>query len=166
MYLSLMRKLNNTALRVAAEIPKDMFFRVKAENPDIYQAIDAIDNLNIFKSILAALNIREILYTQSNVTVFAPDDRSFDEWSPNPVDLFIKNGGGNVSVFDHIANGRLTLVKLKNLTGERIQALSGNQFTVRVQKTDGSIQYGSSMIVKPNIKCKNGLLHVVSGLAT
>ena len=168
MYSNLISTLNKTAHRVGVSLRSDFAVRKKDEKPDLLQALVQTDSLKIFSQIVSSLNIENLLSICHNVTLFAPDDSAFESYSnqPNIPEFFIQSADSNSTVFNHIIQGQHKTTKLKAKSSDKLFSLNGNSFMVRVSKTDSSIQFGGHKLLKSDIKCKNGIIHIISGLVT
>jgi hypothetical protein len=120
-----------------------------------------------FRSALRSAGLAEMLSGRETFTVFAPTNAA---WSAAPAAF---RNGGAASLRNLIAGGRLRLPDIQ-ARGGRIRMLSGIDLRVvggtptepRIQaaRANAAPSGASASIVRSNILCSNGVIHVVQGV--
>ncbi len=119
-----------------------------------------------FRSALRRAGLDELLAGPGPFTVFAPTN---DAWEAAPAQL--RTGGADV-LRSLIASGRLSLRdmaarggRIRMLSGIDIRTVGGSPTAPRIQaaRAGGQPSGASASIVRANLLCSNGLIHIVSG---
>lgn len=121
-------------------------------------------DLSDFTAALRRANLMELLGGQIPHTVFAPTNAA---WAQAPDAL--RNGGADV--LKHlIAGGRLRLNdirardgRVRTLAGTEVRVVGGSPTEPRVQaaRAGGNPSGASASIIRPNLLCSNGIVHVL-----
>jgi len=116
-----------------------------------------------FGTLLQALKVAKldgVLAGPGPFTVFAPNDDAFAKLPAEALQGLLKNPEELAKVLKlHVVSGRLTSAEigsvgtLKTLTGQ----------TLAIDTTDG-VQVGQSRVVKADIACENGVIHVLDSV--
>lgn len=116
-----------------------------------------------FKTLVAAVKAAGLLETLAGpgpFTVLAPTDEAFKKLPEGTVETLLKpeNKEKLVAILKyHVASGSLTS-DMAEPNGE-FPTLLGTGLTVNV--TDGAISVGGAKVVKADIACSNGVIHVI-----
>jgi uncharacterized surface protein with fasciclin (FAS1) repeats len=120
-----------------------------------------------FRAALRRTDLADLLNGPGPFTVFAPTNLA---WGAATAEF---RNGGAASLRNLIAGGRLRLPDIQARSG-RIRMLSGIDLRVvggtptepRIQaaRAGGAPSGASASIVRPNILCSNGIIHVVQGV--
>ncbi|MBW6400244.1 fasciclin domain-containing protein [Roseomonas sp. HJA6] len=134
----------------------------------IMDVLGTQSDLSEFRSALRRANLSELLSGPTAYTVFAPTN---DAWSAAPA--AIRDGGADM-LRNLIAGGRLNLRdiaarngRIRMLSGIEIRVVGGSPTEPRIQAVRaGATQPSgaSGSIIRPNLLCSNGIIHVVSGV--
>ena len=119
-----------------------------------------------FKTLLAAVKaagLMEVLTGDQALTVFAPTDEAFAKLPKGTVEALLKpeNRDKLKSVLAlHVVPGKVSAGDALN--AGQSKALSGGSLEFGI--SDGLFQVNGSTIVKTDIKCDNGLIHVIDAV--
>ena len=119
-----------------------------------------------FKTLLAAVKaagLIEVLTGDQALTVFAPTDEAFAKLPKGTVEALLKpeNRDKLKSVLAlHVVPGKVSAGDALN--AGQSKALSGGSLEFGI--SDGLFQVNGSTIVKTDIKCDNGLIHVIDAV--
>lgn len=99
----------------------------------------------------------------ANVTVFAPTDAAFRKLGDDRVQALIRDRELLRSlVLAHEVPGQLPAAELLKLNGRTIKTTTGTEFPVSVKGND--LQIGNATITIRDVKCSNGILHIVDAV--
>ena len=119
-----------------------------------------------FKTLAAALTTAELVETlkgKGPFTVFAPTDRAFGKLPKGTVENLLKpeNRSKLTAILTyHVVPGNVMaadVVKLK-----KAKTVQGSEVKIRVD--DGKVYIDKSQVTKTDIKCKNGVIHVIDSV--
>ena len=126
----------------------------------ISRTIVATGNLKNLVRALQKAGIIESLSGKVPFTVFAPSDEAFAKFSPETIELILKDKERlNTIVRAHIASGMMTssnLVKIK-----KMKSINGKELMISTTK---GLCIQDAKIIKPDITCDNGIIHIVDNV--
>jgi len=120
-----------------------------------------------FRSALRSAGLNELLAGAGPYTVFAPTNLA---WSAASASF---REGGAASLRNLIAAGRLRLPditarggRVRMLSGIDVRIVGGTPTEPRIQaaRAGGQPSGASGSIIRPNLLCSNGVIHVVQGV--
>jgi len=116
-----------------------------------------------FKTLLEALKVAKLDVALAGVgpfTVFAPSDEAFAKVPADALQGLLKNPEELAKVLKlHVVSGRLTSAEIGSVSV--LKTLNGQ--TLTVDTTDG-VKVGQSKVVKADIACENGVIHVLDSV--
>jgi len=139
---------------------------VTAEKPGKKDLVDTAIAAGSFKTLTAALKaggLVEALRGKGPLTVFAPTDEAFAKLPEGTVEALLKpeNKAQLVDILTyHVVNGRVPAKKALKLNSAT--ALNKKDLTLQVK--DKALYLNDSKVVKADIKCTNGIIHVVDSV--
>lgn len=116
-----------------------------------------------FQTLAAALKaggLIETLQGKGPFTVFAPTDEAFARLPEGTVETLLKpeNKGQLVSVLTyHVVAGRVPADKVVKLTAAA--TVNGQRVDIKVE--EGQVHIDQATVVKADIQCSNGVIHVI-----
>ncbi len=119
-----------------------------------------------FQTLVAAVQAAELVDTlkgEGPFTVFAPTDAAFGKLPAGTLDDLLKpeNKGKLASILTyHVVSGKVLaadVVKLKEA-----KTVQGSNVMIKV--SDGKVKVDNANIVKTDIVCKNGVIHVIDAV--
>ena len=135
----------------------------KAHKHDI---VDTAVEAGSFKTLAAALTAADLVETlkgEGPFTVFAPTDEAFGNLPEGTVEDLLKpeNKDKLVAVLTyHVAPGKVLaadVVKLK-----KAKTVQGSEVRIKVKK--GKVKVDGANVVKTDIACTNGVIHVIDAV--
>ena len=135
----------------------------KAHKHDI---VDTAVEAGSFKTLAAALTAADLVETlkgKGPFTVFAPTDEAFANLPEGTVEDLLKpeNKDKLVAVLTyHVVAGKVLaadVVKLK-----KAETVQGSEVRIKVKK--GSVKVDGANVVKTDIECTNGVIHVIDAV--
>jgi len=130
-----------------------------AEKDIVTTAVEA----GSFKTLAAALKaggLVETLKGKGPFTVFAPTDEAFAKLPPGTVDTLLKpeNKSQLVSVLTyHVVSGKVSAAQVVKL--DAAATVNGQRVAFKVD--DGKVRVDQATVVKADIHCSNGIIHVI-----
>ena len=140
-----------------------------SENKPAEQLADIVDTAATaegFQTLVAAVKAAELVDTLKGAgpfTVFAPTDAAFDKLPAGTLDNLLKpeNKDKLTSILTyHVVSGKVLaadVVKLK-------EAKTVQGANVMIKVSDGKVQVDNANVVKTDIVCKNGVIHVIDAV--
>lgn len=130
-----------------------------AEKDIVTTAVEA----GSFKTLAAALKaggLVETLQGKGPFTVFAPTDEAFAKLPAGTVETLLKpeNKSQLVSVLTyHVVSGKVAAAQVVKLNAAA--TVNGQRVNIKVE--EGKVQVDQATVVKADINCSNGIIHVV-----
>lgn len=133
----------------------------------IMDVLGILSDVSDFRSALRSADLGSMLSGSETYTVFAPTNLA---WGAAPAEF---RNGGAASLRNLIAGGRLRLPdiqarggRVRMLSGIDIRVVGGTPSEPRIQaaRANAAPSGASASIVRPNILCSNGVIHVVQGV--
>lgn len=130
-----------------------------AEKDIVTTAVEA----GSFKTLAAALKaggLVETLQGKGPFTVFAPTDEAFARLPADTVESLLKpeNKAQLVSVLTyHVVSGKVAAAQVVKLNAAA--TVNGQRVNIKVE--EGNVQVNQATVVKVDIHCSNGIIHVV-----
>lgn len=118
-----------------------------------------------FATLVAAVKAAGLVETLSGdgpFTVFAPTEAAFAKLPEGTVAELVKpeNKDKLVAILTyHVVPGKVMAKDVVKLNGKRAKTVSGKSVGVKVK--DGTVRINKAKVVKADIACKNGVIHVI-----
>ncbi|WP_153557140.1 fasciclin domain-containing protein [Roseimaritima sediminicola] len=136
---------------------------VKAADKDIVDTAVEAGSFNTLAAALQAAGLVDTLKGEGPFTVFAPTDEAFAQLPDGTVESLLKpeNKSKLVGILTyHVVAGEVPsgqVVKMKT-------ASTVNGQRVDIDANDGSVSIDGAKVVKADIQCSNGVIHVVDSV--
>ncbi len=136
---------------------------VSAANASEKDIVTTAVEAGSFKTLAAALKaggLVETLQGKGPFTVFAPTDDAFAKLPPGTVETLLKpeNKGQLVSVLTyHVVAGKVAAAQVVKL--DAAATVNGQRVNIKVE--DGKVRVDQAIVVKADIHCTNGIIHVI-----
>ena len=135
----------------------------KKQKLDIVDTAVAAGSFNTLAAALKAGGLVDALKGDGPFTVFAPTDEAFAKLPKGTVETLLKpeNKSKLVDILTyHVVSGRVPSKKAVKLDS----ATALNKKSIKLEVKDGSLYLNSSKVVKADIKCSNGVIHVIDSV--
>jgi len=132
----------------------------QARGADIIDTAVAAGSFNTLAAALQAADLVGALKGEGPFTVFAPTDEAFAKLPKGTVETLLKpeNKKQLVAVLTyHVVPGKVPASKVVKLNGAK--SLNGQQVDIKV--ADGKVSVDKANVVKTDIACSNGIIHVI-----
>jgi len=133
------------------------------EKRDIVDTAVAAGNFNTLAAALKAAGLVDTLKGPGPFTVFAPTDEAFAKLPAGTVDDLLKpeNHDKLVSILTyHVVPGRVLAKDVVKLH----EAKTVNGKDVKITTASGKVMVGNANVVKTDIVCSNGVIHVIDSV--
>jgi transforming growth factor-beta-induced protein len=138
----------------------------EATTPSTSDIVDTAVAAGSFKTLAAALEAADLVGTLKGAgpfTVFAPTDDAFAKLPPGTVEGLLKpeNKAKLQAVLTyHVISGRVSAKEVVGLSSAK--TVQGGE--VKISQSEGSVMVNQSKVVKTDIACSNGIIHVIDAV--
>jgi uncharacterized surface protein with fasciclin (FAS1) repeats len=138
--------------------------KASAENHDKKDIVDTAVSAEQFKTLVAAVKaaeLVEVLRGEGPFTVFAPTDKAFAKIPTEQLEALLKDQKKLQQVLTyHVVPGKVMaadVVKLKS-------AKTVQEKPVKITVNEGKVKINNANVVKTDIECANGVIHVIDAV--
>lgn len=121
----------------------------------------AVNNKD-FSTLVAAVKAAELVDTLNGdgpFTVFAPNNAAFEKLGEDTIKAVLADKEKLTGILKaHVVKGNVMAADVVKMDGEMAETLNG-KFAIKVK--DGKVWIGNAQVIKTDIKCKNGVIHVI-----
>ena len=152
------------AFVVASAFMAANIFAAAAEKDIVDTAVEA----GSFKTLAAALKAADLIETlkgKGPFTVFDPTDEAFAKLPEGTVETLLKpeNKAKLAAILTyHVAAGKWKIKEAAMV--KSIQTVNGASFRIAINLADGSVFVGDAKVIKTDIQCSNGVIHVIDSV--
>lgn len=150
-----------TALSLSAVLAG--YTTARAADQDIVDTAVAAGSFKTLAAALQAADLVDALKGTGPFTVFAPTDEAFSKLPPGTVESLLKpeNKKQLAAVLTyHVVAGKVAAKQVVGLKGAR--TLNGQRADIVV--SGGSVTVDKANVVKTDIECSNGIIHVIDSV--
>lgn len=139
----------------------------KADKPDTTKMtiVEVAVGNKDFSTLVAAVKAADLVETLSGgeFTVFAPTNKAFDAVGKEKLEAVLKDKKLLTAILTaHAVKGTLLAADVVKADGKEVETVQGSTFKVTVK--DGKVKLGDANVVVTDIKCKNGVIHVIDAV--
>lgn len=132
----------------------------------MHDIIDTAVAAGSFKTLAAALTAAKLVETLKGAgpfTVFAPTDEAFAKLPQGTVESLLKDISKLTSILTyHVVPGLVKASDVMGMDGKSAKTVNGAALTISTN--DGVKLNGSANVVKTDIECTNGIIHVIDSV--
>lgn len=131
--------------------------------PDIVDTAVAAKSFSTLVAAVKAAGLVDTLKGEGPFTVFAPTDEAFAKLPAGTVETLLKpeNKEKLVSILTyHVVPGKVTAAQVVKLS--EAKTVQGSNASIQVK--DGKVSVAGVTVVKTDIECGNGVIHVIDGV--
>ena len=136
----------------------------QAEEPEKKNIVETAIAAGSFNTLVKAVKAAELVETLSGpgpFTVFAPTDDAFAKLPEGALDELLKNKEKLTAVLTyHVVAKKLMAADVVEM--DEIETVNGNMLSIKVE--DDKVMVDGAMVIKTDIKCSNGLIHVIDAV--
>ena len=129
----------------------------------MHNIIDTAVAAGNFKTLAAALtaaNLVDTLKGAGPFTVFAPTDEAFAKLPAGTVESLLKDIPKLSAILTyHVVASKVMAADVMKMDGQSVKTVNGAKLAIGVK--DGVKLNGSTTVVKTDIVCTNGVIHVI-----
>ena len=152
-----MKKL--LALAVALFVSAPAFADDKAEKTIVETAMANKDFSTLVTAIKAA-GLADTLNGEGPFTVFAPTNEAFAKIDKDTLAAVLKDKEKLTAILTaHAVKGKVMAEDVVKLDGKEVETIQGSKFKITV--ADKVVKIGDATVKVTDIKCKNGVIHVI-----
>lgn len=126
--------------------------------------VDTAVGADQFKTLVAAVKAAELVETlkgEGPFTVFAPTDEAFKKIPKETLESLLKDKKALASVLTyHVVSGKVMAADVVKL--DSAKTVLGQ--TLKIVTKDGKVTVNGANVVKTDIVCKNGVVHVIDAV--
>ena len=157
-------KLVSLAAAIALALSLGTFARPKpAATKDIVDTAVAAGSFKTLAAALQAAGLIDTLKSKGPFTVFAPTDEAFAKLPAGTVEDLLKpeNKAKLVAILTyHVVPGKVLAAQVTKMTSAK--TVNGESLTISVN--NGSVMVDNAKVVKTDILCSNGVIHVIDSV--
>ncbi len=132
----------------------------------MHDIIDTAVAAGSFKTLAAALtaaNLVETLKGPGPFTVFAPTDEAFAKLPAGTVEGLLHDIPKLTAILTyHVVAGKVMAADVMKMDGQSAKTVNGANLSISTK--DGVKLNGASTVVKTDIACTNGVIHVIDSV--
>lgn len=131
-----------------------------AETKDIVDTAVAAGSFKTLAAALGAAGLVDTLKGDGPFTVFAPTDEAFAKLPAGTVEKLLKpeNKAMLVDILTyHVVAGNVPSSAAMKLT----EAAALNKKTIKLEAKDGALYLNTSKVTTTDVKCSNGVIHII-----
>ena len=129
----------------------------------MHDIVDTAVAAGSFKTLAAAVTAAGLVPTLKSTgpfTVFAPTDEAFAKLPAGTVDALLKDLPKlNAILTYHVVAGKVMAADVMTMDGKTAATVNGAN--INISTKDGVTLNGASKVVKTDIECTNGVIHVI-----
>lgn len=127
---------------------------------DILDTAVAAGSFNTLAAAVTAAGLVDTLKSAGPFTVFAPTDEAFAKLPAGTVEALLTDIPKLTAVLTyHVVAGKVMAADVVGLNGQSAKTVNGA--TVAISTAGGVKLNGTSNVVKTDIECTNGVIHVI-----
>lgn len=130
------------------------------EGKDIVDTAVGAEGFGTLVAAVKAAGLVDVLKGDGPFTVFAPTDEAFKKLPEGTVESLLKpeNRDQLIAILKyHVVSGKVMAEDVVNLKAAK--TVQGQEVAIQVQ--DGSVMINNAKVVKTDIGCTNGVIHVI-----
>ncbi|MEO6362087.1 MAG: fasciclin domain-containing protein [Caldimonas sp.] len=132
----------------------------------MHDIIDTAVAAGSFKTLAAALSAAKLVETLKGAgpfTVFAPTDEAFAKLPAGTVENLLKDIPKLTAILTyHVVPGSVMASDVMGMDGQSAKTVNGAALTISTK--DGVKLNGEATVVKTDIACTNGVIHVIDSV--
>ncbi|MBK9315850.1 MAG: fasciclin domain-containing protein [Acidobacteria bacterium] len=132
----------------------------KKEGKDIVDTAVAAGSFNTLVAAVKAAGLVETLKGDGPFTVFAPTDEAFAKLPAGTVEALLKDKAKLTRILTyHVVSGNVMAKDVVKLNGKSAKTVEGSSVSITVK--GGKVMVDNANVVKTDIACSNGVIHVI-----
>eukprot|EP01038_Epipyxis_sp_PR26KG_P009866 gene9866-13273_t len=160
-YEQLLKQVNKKARSLKITVKPEFGYKAPVVRPNIVETAIAAGT---FTTLVAAVQAAGLVDTLKGglITVLAPSDEAFAKLPPGTVEGLLADIPKLQNVLKHhVLDGSSNSKKIGTLNGQTVDTLLGTKLNIKVGKQDKEVTIENAKVTAVDIKCLNGLIHVI-----
>ena len=125
----------------------------------VSETVAATPQLSTLNKLLGDAGLTETLKQEGPYTVFAPTDEAFKKLGEETIKKVLADKELLKKILlAHVVEGSVMAEEVVKLDGKEVKTIQGTKFMV---STKDGVKLGEAKVVKTDIKCSNGVIHVI-----
>ena len=159
-----MKKIKEAANKLKVSLSPDFGAKPVVTIPNIVETAVSAGSFTTLVAAVTAANLASTLSTDV-YTVFAPNDEAFAKLPEGTVEGLLADIPKLSSTLTyHVLAGRFNSKKITEAK-DKIATVNGGELAFKVSR-DGVITVNGATILTKNIKCSNGVIHIIDTVLT
>jgi uncharacterized surface protein with fasciclin (FAS1) repeats len=141
------------------------FPALAGEKKDIVDTAAGADNFKTLVAAVKAVGLVDTLKGEGPFTVMAPTDEAFARLPEGTVEGLLKpeNKDKLAAILKyHVIPAKAMAADIIAPDGKEVKTVEGSSANIAVK--DGSVMIDGAKVIKPNIECTNGVIHVIDAV--
>ena len=131
-----------------------------AEKKDIVDTAVGAGSFNTLVTAVKAAGLVETLKGKGPFTVFAPTDEAFAKLPAGTVEALLKDKAKLAKILTyHVVAGNVMAKDVVTMNGKDVKTVQGG--SVKITVKGGKVMVDNANVVKTDIECTNGVIHVI-----
>lgn len=131
-----------------------------AEKKDIVDTAVGAGSFNTLVTAVKAAGLVETLKGKGPFTVFAPTDAAFAKLPAGTVEALLKDKAKLAKILTyHVVAGNVMAKDVVTMNGKDVKTVQGG--SVKITVKGGKVMVDNANVVKTDIECTNGVIHVI-----
>lgn len=157
-----MDKIKKTARQLKTTVKPDFGVKPPLVRPDIVETAVAAGTFATLVQAVAAAGLVDVL-KGGQYTVLAPSDEAFAKLPAGTVEGLLTDIPKLQAVLKHhVVKGWSNAKTVEGL--KTLNTLQGTTLAVKLNKNDNVLSLDSAKVVTADIKCQNGVIHVIDSV--
>jgi uncharacterized surface protein with fasciclin (FAS1) repeats len=133
-------------------------FSLAASAADIVDTAVSAGNFTTLVAAVKAAGLVDTLKGAGPFTVFAPTDEAFAKLPPGTVEALLKNPEELKTILlYHVVSGKVLAAQVMKMKSAK--TVEGSP--VKIHVSGGSVMVNNAKVIKADIMCDNGVIHVI-----
>jgi uncharacterized surface protein with fasciclin (FAS1) repeats len=164
-YENLMEKIRTKARKLNITLKPEFGVKPIVVLPDLVDTAIAAGSFTTLVAAIKAAGLVETLKGPDRLTVFAPTDEAFAKLPEGTLEGLLADIPKLKSILTyHVISTSINSKKVAALTGQSVGTVNGKEVAIKVDKRDQTVTLDSAKVIKTDIKCSNGLIHVIDSV--
>jgi uncharacterized surface protein with fasciclin (FAS1) repeats len=161
---SMKRILLGAAILTVFGLAQSSSGALRAQDEPSKDIVDTAAGDDQFKTLVAAVKAAELVETlklDGPFTVFAPNDDAFAKLPKEKLEALLKDKEALAKILKyHVVDKKLMAADVTKL--ESAKTVQGKE--LKVEAKDGGVKINDAKVLKADIACKNGVIHVIDAV--
>mmetsp|Transcript_37467 Transcript_37467/g.38153 ORF Transcript_37467/g.38153 Transcript_37467/m.38153 type:complete len:249 (+) Transcript_37467:77-823(+) len=161
----LRQKIQKTARKLGVAAKEDFGVKPAIVLNDIVDSAVSSGKFNTLVTAVQAAGLVDTLKGEGPFTVFAPSEAAFAALPEGTLDgLLADKDALSTTLQNHVVSGIYKSKKVMKMNGESLASLGGKDLAIKIDKKSGKCSFAGTDFSTTDIKCSNGMIHVINSV--